>query len=283
MSRKTILLQIHKDLAAGEVRLPTLPEISLRIKKAASDPDVDIGKLGKIAETDPAFCGYLLQISNSPIYRGTANIENVGLAVGRLGLQNTRNIAMTYAVRALFSFNNKTIAKWLEYVWQNSTYTAAVASVIAEHIELPFDPDEAVLAGLLQDIGCLPLIDKAANYPELVEDTEAMAWLFDRYAASVGGAILRKWGLQKKFVEVTKNRDNWLYNDQDEVNLTDLILIAKFHTYLGQKIKNSPPRINRMPAFIKLHLEADLSAEDSLQFVADAKQKIAETRRALGG
>ncbi|TQV85481.1 HDOD domain-containing protein [Aliikangiella coralliicola] len=281
MSRKSILIQIHKDLAAGNVKLPALPEVCLKIKKTAADPDVDIGKLGKMAETDLAFCGYLLQISNSPLYRGAAEIKNVGLAIGRLGLQNTRNIAMTYAIRALFSVKNKNAAKWLEKIWQNSTYTAAVANVIAEHISESFDPDEAILAGLIQDIGCLPLIDKAAKYPELIDDDQAMLFLFDRYAANVGSAILKHWGLQQKFINVAKNRDNWKCNEQPEVNLTDLILIAKLHTYLGQPQLKPPPRINQLPAFIKLHLEAQLSPERSLQFVADAKQRIAETRQAL--
>ena len=283
MSRKSILLQIHKDLAAGNVKLPTLPEISLKIKKTAADPDVDISQLGKIAETDPAFCGYLLQISNSPLYRGAAEIKNVSLAIGRLGLENTRNISMTYAVRALFDFKNKNIAKWLEKIWRNSTYTAAVASIIAEHIPHSFDPDEAVLAGLLQDIGCLPLIDKASHYPELIEDDKAMLFLFDRYAATVGSAILKQWGLQEKFTNVAKNRDNWKYNDVPEISLTDLILIAKLHAYLGQPQLKAPPRINQLPAFIKLNFETQLTPELSLQFVADAKQRIAETRRALGG
>jgi len=179
MSKKTILLQIHKDLVAGDIKLPTLPEVSLRIKRVASDPDADIPALSKVAEIDPAFCGYLLQISNSPIYRGAVDINNVNLAVGRLGLQNTCNIAMTYAVRSLFCANRKIMAKRLEKVWKNSTYTAAVASVIAEYTQSGFDPDEAVLAGLLQDIGCLPLIDKAANYPELIEDDRAMLFLFE--------------------------------------------------------------------------------------------------------
>ena len=284
MSRKSILLQIHRDLAAGDIKLPILPEVSLKIKRAAVDPETDIGGLSKVAETDPVFCGYLLQISNSPIYRGAAEIQKVPLAIGRLGLQNTRNFAMTYAVRALFAYNKKSMARWLEKIWHNSTYTAAVASVIAEQInEVKFDPDEAILGGLLQDIGCLPLIDKAAQYPELIEDDDAMYFLFDRYASNVGSAIIKKWGLHDSFINVAKHRDDWRYNEVSEVNLTDLILISKLHTYLGQPQLKKRPRINQIPAFIKLHLEAQLSPEQSLQFVADAKQRIADTRRALGG
>jgi len=284
MSRRSLLLQIHRDLVSGEIKLPVLPEVSLKIKKAAVDPDTDISSLAKVAETDPAFCGYLIQISNSPIYRGAAEIQKVPLAIGRLGLQNTRNIAMTYAVRALFNRNKKSMAHWLEKIWRNSTYTAAVASIIAEHIkDIRFDPDEAILGGLIQDIGCLPLIDKAADHPDLINDEQAMYFLFDRYAANVGSAIIRKWGLHENFVEVARNRDNWKYNEKTEVNLTDLILISKLHTYLGKRQFQKQPRINQVPAFVKLHLEAQLSPEQSLQFVADAEQRITDTRRALGG
>ena len=99
----------------------------------------------------------------------------------------------------------------------------------------------------------------------------------------VGVAVLKKWGLHEKFVDVVKNRDNWKYNEVDEVKLTDLVLIAKLHTYLGQKLLKPIPRINLVPSFVKLQVEAQLSPENSLQFIADAKQKISETRRALGG
>ena len=281
MSRKKILIQIHKDLAAGNVNLPTLPEIGMKIKKEANDPDTDISRLTKVAESDPAFCGYLLQISNSPLYRGAANIQKVNLAVGRLGLENTRNIAMTFAIRALYSNTNKQVIKWLQKVWTDSTYTAAVASVIAEFIEQHFDPDEIILAGLLQDIGCLPLIEKASHHPELIDDDEAMQWLFERYASSLGSAILRQWGLEEKFVSVAKNRNNWRYNDEMEINLTDIVLLAKFHTYMGRTMKEPLPRINQMPAFIKLSFDNHLTPEQSLAFVTEAKEKISETQRAL--
>lgn len=284
MSRKSIFIQIHKELAKGELTLPSLPQVSLQIKKAAANPNVDLQQLTKVAEIDPPFCGYLLQLSNSPVYRGAVDIEKVNLAIGRLGLQNTCNIAMTYAIRGLFHKNKASINHWLERIWQNSSYTAAVACVIAEHIKHhTFDPDEALLAGLLQDIGCLPLIEKAAPYPELINEEKAMQFLFDRYAPSVGATILRKWGLSEKFIEVVINRDNWKYNPPSGVSLTDLVLIAKLHTYLLNKSSQAIPRINQTPAFIKLQLQTELSPESSLQFVFEAKQKIAQTKRALGG
>lgn len=283
MSRKSILLQIHRDIAAGDVKIPILPEVSMKIKRAATDPEIDIPSLSRVAETDPAFCGYLIQISNSPLYRGAAEIQKVPLAIGRLGLLNTRNIAMTYAVRALFAFNKKNIASWLKRVWYNSTYTAAVASVIVEHLDNKmFDLDEAILGGLLQDIGCLPLIDKAGKYPELIDDEEAMLFLFKRYAANIGTAIIRQWGLSEKFTQVASSRDNWKYNESDEVQLADLILLAKLHTYISQQENQNLPRITQMPSFVKLQLEAQLSPQKSLQFISNARERINETCRALG-
>lgn len=283
MSRKTILLQIHRDLLKGELNLPTLPEISLRIKKAASNPNADINSLSQVAEYDPAFCGYLLQISNSPMYRGSVDIDKLNLAISRLGLLNTCNIATSYAIRALFSNNKRSAGYWLQRIWKNSTYTASVAGVIAENIQQRFEPDEAILAGLLQDIGCLPLIDKASQYPELIKDEKAMLFLFNQYAANVGSVILNKWNLHDKFISVAKNRDNWNYDESQAVNLTDLTLVAKLHTYLGQKLLIPAPKINQIAAFRKLNIQAELSPESSLQFIADTKERIAKARAALGG
>lgn len=281
--KTNILLHVYKELVTDKLVIPSLPDICIKIKNIAAKPASDATTLGKAAKLDPAFCGYLLKLSNSPMYRGTVKINNVSLAIGRLGMQNTCNIARIYAIRSLFKSRKRSMQKWLQAAWTTSTYTAAVASVIAEHVNPKFDPDEALLAGLIQDIGCLPLIAEASQHPELIEDELSMKLLFDNYAATLGVGIVKEWGLDDRFVEVVRNRDNWKYDDSNDIDLTDLVLVAKIHTYLTQKNSMRIPKLNNVPSFEKLMNKQQTSPEMSLQFVNDAKQKIADTMRTLRG
>ncbi|WP_185964334.1 HDOD domain-containing protein [Aliikangiella marina] len=263
--------------------LPSLPSICVKIKQIAARPESDASSLGKAARVDPAFCGYLLKVSNSPQYRGNVKVTNINLAIGRLGMENTCNLARLYAIRSLFKSKKRSMQAWLQRSWEISTHTASVASVIAENIDTDVDPEQALLAGLVQDIGCLSLISEASDYPELINDDQAMEVLFDSHAATLGAGIVKEWGLGEEFIEVVRNRDNWSYNDSSEVNLVDIVQVAKLHTYLAYKKALQLPKLSSVPSFQKVMLNQHTSPEQSLQFVADAKQRITSIIRNLGG
>ncbi len=281
MSRGTIVLQIHKELVAGHLQLPSLPEVSLNIKKAAGDPLTDAYKLTSIAQVDPAFCGYLVNVANSPIYRRAATISNVQQAISLLGIHTTKNMAMTFAVRNLFKFRNKKLIPYLKTIWDRSAYNASIAYVLCQQAKLPFDRDEAILAGLLQDIGCLPLLEKASLYLELLQDKEETMKLVNRYAASIGAAVLRNWGLSEPLQNVAKTREDWLRVHSGEADLADLIMICRWHTYIGNPLIKTYPSISEMPAFLKLGLDNSLDADNALTVISHAKKLILEAKSTL--
>ncbi|MCO7227191.1 HDOD domain-containing protein [Pleionea sp. CnH1-48] len=279
MSKQTLLLQIHRDLVAGNVQLPALPRVSLKVKEAAADPDQDIESLSQIVQVDPAFCGYLIRIANSPLYRRTSALSNVGQALGRLGMETTRNLAMTYAVRSVFSARNRFMARWLEQLWKQTIMTAALAHIMAERCS-HLDTEEALMAALFQDIGALPLIEKASKYPELLKDDEAVKWLIAKYSATVGVAILHHWGLGKHIQEVARSREDWMRVHEGEADLADLITLARLHSYIGTSAMKTLPRINEIPAFHKLSL-GEVGPSQSFEFVDIAKERIQQIRQAL--
>ncbi len=133
MTGASIVVQINKDLVADKLQLPALPKVSLLVREAVSNPNVDLTKLTKIVQTDPAFCGYLVNTANSPIYRGRGELQNVKQALSRLGLETIQSLAVTYAARNLFKPRNRAISSWLTAIWQQCTLGAALAHVMALH------------------------------------------------------------------------------------------------------------------------------------------------------
>lgn len=280
MSSGNIVLQIHKDLVAGSLQLPSLPKVTLKVKEAVANPNQDLAQLSKIVQTDPAFCGYLVNTANSPLYRGAGELHNVQQALTRLGMNNTRNLAITYATRTLFKPRKHAITTWLTPIWKQSTLVAALAYVMAKHSKR-FDPDEALLAGLLQDIGTLPILDKAAQYPDLMHNQQAVKELLDKYSAKIGAAVMRHWGMSKIFQEVAKSREDWMRKHDGAMDLADLVLLARIHSYVGTPHMQNLPRINAIPAFAKADF-GELSPSQSFQFIEEASETIRETQRSLG-
>ena len=69
-----LIEQVRLDLLDAiendSIVLPTLPEIALEIREAASDPDVSVGMLATIIENDSSIATRILRIANSSLLRG---------------------------------------------------------------------------------------------------------------------------------------------------------------------------------------------------------------------
>ena len=140
-----------------------MPEVALRIRAAMQQPNYNASTIARLLTADPGTCAYLMRIANSSIYGGVVPITDVENAVGRLGIGATRNLVTSYALRAMFQTRNRVLAKLMKQTWARSARLAAVTAVISGQCT-GFDPDRAMLSGLLQDIGVLPLVLTLENY-----------------------------------------------------------------------------------------------------------------------
>ncbi len=116
-----------RDISAGRVRLPSMPDVAIRLRAAMQEPDVSVADAALIVQADPSTAGYLIAVSNSPIYRGMNPITSVEQGVTRLGLTTTRNLVTAHSMRAMFTTRSKSLAKALRDVWVRSARTAAFA------------------------------------------------------------------------------------------------------------------------------------------------------------
>ena len=80
------------DVSKGQLDLPTLPEVALKVRKLVDDPTVSADKIAKLVGTDAALSARLLQVANSVFFRGLNSVDNVRTAVVRLGGVCVRNV-----------------------------------------------------------------------------------------------------------------------------------------------------------------------------------------------
>ena len=138
------------------------------------------------------------------------------------------------------------------------------------------------LAGLLQDIGVLPILNVLNRYHEQLTNEAPVVRAIDKFAPSVGTVLLTRWGFEADMVEVARSRGNWLRDPQPTADLADIVLIARLHAEIASGDgAQQVPRIDAVPAFAKLAL-GDLRPDGSLALLHDEEATITELMSSLG-
>jgi len=279
LSEKRLFLQIYKDLESGKIELPTLPDLATKITGILKDPKTPIDEVSRIISIDPTLTAYLIKIANSPLYVGVDRCTDVQSAIIRLGYNSTRSLSMTFMMRSLFRPKLRKIKPFLEELWLNVSKLAALSSVLAAKCS-DFDPEMALTAGMMQDIGALPIIQKLSRFPAVFEQKSEVDRIVDLYSARIGALILHKWNFQEDMVEVVRSRKDWMRDKSPKPDLADIVLLARLHSYVGTPQMRKCPPIYKIPAFKKFPI-GDLGPTQSLLILEQANKDVDAVKQLL--
>ena len=270
---------IYKDLADDNLIIPTLPKIAVAVRKAI-ESDVQVRKIELLIQADPALATLLIKTANSALYRTRNTASTIEQAIMRMGLRTVKNLVTGYSLKHLFNTEHKAIKRRMKELWVHSTEVAAVSFVLAKHLR-KFDPEQALLMGLLHNVGVLPILSYAERYPEIADDETKLDATVDLLKAEVGAIILSDWQFSQDFITLAKESANWFRDAPGHADYTDLVLVAKLHTYIGREHhKKDLPQLYEIPAFHKLGLDQD-APNKGLSIIADANEQINEVRSLL--
>jgi putative nucleotidyltransferase with HDIG domain len=262
--------ELLDDLKNNRLKLPILPEIAFKVREAVNNPDAAAATIAKAVSTDASIAARLLQVANSPLYRGTTAIGNVQSAIARLGPPLVRNLVTSLILKQLFQTKTPALKQRMQALWEHSTQVAAISHVLARKLTR-LKPDEAMLSGLIHDIGVLPILVKAETTPELVENPALLDELVTKLHASVGRLILESWKFPPELVTVAAEHEN-LARVSDEVDYTDVVTVANLHSYLGTRHPHASVKFAEVPAFTKLGLTPETSVATLEEAAAELKE-----------
>lgn len=275
-------LQVHcQRIESGDLPLPSLPAIAIEASRIIDRDDASAPLLARVLLNDPAITAKLIRAANSPLFYGRGSVDTCERAVLRLGLRTTRQLVVAFALREVFSFKEPALQSLAAALWEHSTAVAAQCFVLARKVG-GFDADEAQLAGLVHDIGAVPVLSYAAGDDELREDARATAMLCAELRVRLGQRLLDEWGFSAAMVEACALAENWLRDDVAHADLADLVIVAQAISFIGGPQSQRIPPLTRMPAFRRL-FGADAGPEDVLALVADAEQQVQEVHALLLG
>lgn len=266
--------RFYQHFIQGELKTPSFPDVALKMRKAIQ-LDCEIADIVKIVNMDPVIAAKLIQVVNSPLYRPLNPISNCLNAINRLGRKTTRNLVIAFSMKNLIKSEKPLIKKLIQYNWLQSIKVSSISHTLAQ-LTKKVDPDEALLAGLLHNIGVLPILTFADSLPEGTYQPADIDLCINEIHGQIGSIILEKWEFPDNLKQIPVQSTNWHTNTTEDLNLTDIVLLAKYHNLLASTDNTELPLISTLPAFKKLGNQL-LTPELSLQILHDAKQQIAET------
>jgi putative nucleotidyltransferase with HDIG domain len=277
---------LYEDLVEDRLIIPTLPQVAIKIRRVI-DEDADIRKVEAVIQTDPSIAAALLRVANSALYRTGTPVKTIEQAIIKIGLKMVKNIVFTYSLKDLFRSTHAYINQRLKNMWTHSAEVAAVSYVLAGKLGR-FDPEYALLLGLLHDIGMLPILTYAERYPELVETPEKIDATIEQLHAEVGSIILDEWHFDEEFATVARESDDWYRDKHSQADYCDLVLIAQLHSFIGKAKANvqqltgtkTLPPLSDIPAFHKLGLHTE-GLQESISLLADANRQLSEAKQIL--
>lgn len=257
-----------------DLHVPSLPDVAFKLRSALQKDTINVADAVKIINLDPVITSKLIQMVNSPLYRTINPIANSHSAITRLGLKTTQNLVTSISLRNLFRSKNRLINNYVQQLWKQSIQIASLSYTLASMTKT-INPDEALLAGLIHNIGALPIITYAETLKDSTYSMEELELTLSVLHGLVGVAILEKWHFPANLLPIPKQICNWYHDDNPLLQMSDIVLLAKFHALLGNSKSEKLPPLNTLPAFLKLG-DNTLTPDMSLQALQEAKQQIAE-------
>ncbi|WP_111977337.1 HDOD domain-containing protein [Algibacillus agarilyticus] len=231
MSTENALLTILAEKIKNDsLVLPTLPEIAVRVREAADNPDVNLSQMADVIAHDPALSARMLKIANSAYIGRSIKVETLNQAVTRIGLRQIKNIATALAMEQLFVSKNDLVKAMLDKVWKLSIEVASVAmATIKVYLQTnkhtSLNLDTITLATLVHNIGVLPILTEAERHEEVFAKPEFLEGAIARLAGRIGGNIMRAWDFSEDFIVIAE-RWNDLRVQPDAVAYLDFVRIA---------------------------------------------------------
>ena len=192
----SLVTGLAAELTKGELHLPSLPETVVRIQSALSRPEFTIEELAKLITGEPALVGTILTMANSVAFRRSGQeTTDLKIAISRIGAGMVRTAATTFALRQLRDSETfKEVEHLLAPEWARTSRTAATAYLVGQRSRR-VKPDEAMVLGLLHNIGRIYLLSRIPKYPELFASPDEIAKILDSWHVGVGKAIVEFWNL----------------------------------------------------------------------------------------
>jgi HD-like signal output (HDOD) protein len=208
-----ILEDIARDFS-GDVNFPTCMDAAVLVRDTLSDPNTNLQRVVQVIGIEPLISSKLLKLANSVAYNPSGQgVSELGSAIKRLGFEAVRTTSLAVAMDQMLKSKNLTVFGDISRnAWEHTLRVSAIARILAGRIGR-INPEEAMLAGLVHDIGIFYLLFRAADYSEYRENHAATLELIRDWHAETSNKLLQILGLPEQITDAVRGHDQLRHLD----------------------------------------------------------------------
>ncbi len=268
---KTVIDSVMEDTEY----LPSLPVLTLRIRKAIADDSVSREKLLAMLSSDPALCALVIRTASSPLHRIKSGPTSLKDSVSTIGLKALDNLVMVHSIKSLFVMNSPELKAMFDKTWRRLIIKSSIAAVIAKKLNVN-DPDTVMLASLMSEVGTLAVIS-AFKENDFIPESDEYYLLCREYSKSLGIILLNKWEVSGFFIEAVKNCGEWTSSSPGALHSTDVINLALYSILQSSGYGKKLPDFQDLSAYKKLKAPYNkINKHNQLALVVKHQDEIKE-------
>ncbi|WP_192954698.1 HDOD domain-containing protein [Gallaecimonas mangrovi] len=207
-----LLASLITKIKNDSLVLPTLPEVALQVRGATEKDDFAMEELADIIRQDPALATRVIRIANTAQFRRAAAVDSIQGALARIGTRQIRSLVTAAAMQQLFICSHPIIEDVMMTEWEESVSVSSAACLLLKAYVDSGGPnprqltnDGAQLAGLIHNIGVLPILAEAESMPEAITSPYLLKKVLHRLSQPLGLNILRSWGFNDDLLKVVRH------------------------------------------------------------------------------
>lgn len=155
MTPEARLKQIQLHIA----RMPSLSTTVAKVLEVCNNPYASPQELNRVISLDPVLTGQVLKLINSAYYSLPNRIGSLTRAIIMLGVNTVKNLVLATSVLAVFKNSKAGGGFAIDDYWAHCLCVGATTKEIARLKGVPpMEQEEYFVAGLLHDLGKLPMV-----------------------------------------------------------------------------------------------------------------------------
>lgn len=246
----SIYRRVVSQLMQGQEQLPSLPTLTLDIRRALSDGQVNMGVLARLVSRDPALAALLMKHASCALYRHPVAPHTLQDVITLLGVGEVDRITMVHSIKSLFTLHSPGHKQLFMEVWARLTLKASICAVLSRLLGRVAS-EHALLACLLGEVGTLAVLS-AFKDEEQIPSSELYYKLCREYSKSLGVIVLKKWAVDDEYIRVIRCAGNWQYSEGSALDLIDLVNLALYHAVRASNADAELPMLVTLAAYQKL-------------------------------
>jgi HD-like signal output (HDOD) protein len=189
------------DELVRSIGIPPCPAALNALQREIGHNEPDFGRVARLVGGDVALTASLLRIVNSPAYGLQRKCETVAQAISMLGLKQVGVVVTDLMLRKVLRTDGPQLTRF----WDVSAKRSLAMRSLARGLR-GVDVDVAQSFGLFCDVGIALLMQRFADYPQVLRDcndepvrsfTDVESARLKTDHALVGGLMARSWGLSR--------------------------------------------------------------------------------------